>query len=352
MSNLNLTQANLFGANLSGAQLFNAKFNKANLGPSANGESANLSNANLQGADFTDAQLYGANLENAASPSTSRRRPTRSKAASTSSACRIQGDTNTLQQYTAELNAAAALFSLNPDGDQAKLQQYVSALKANNLAPLKLAFLNQQPPITLSDNAQIQTVEVGDIWQIVDGAQSYTLWTDPDETGNTELYAAPSLTKTQAAFHQNNMTLRWQASVAVDTAGQQWLLDNDSENPQNFSTGYVKFIVKLNGSVLDVYGTAVRIERLGDNKQLQMDTETCNLTAVAVTNMNSQTICPNGTALGVNQQGGEKWDQLWLRAATTPKPPDLRAHRLQLVPGHRDEHGERAGARGFNTALN
>jgi len=52
-----------------------------------------------------------------------------------------------------------------------------------------------------------------------------------------------------------------------------------------------------------------------------MDTETCNLTAVAVTNMNSQTICPNGTALGVNQQGGEKWDQLWLHAATPPKPP-------------------------------
>ena len=131
------------------------------------------------------------------------------------------------------------------------------------------------------------------------------MWTDSDENGKTELYAAPSLTKTQAAFHQNNMTLRWQASVAVDTAGQQWLLDNDSENPQNFSTGYVKFIVKLNGGVLDVYGTAVRIERLGDNKQLQMDTETCNLTAVAVTNMNSQTICPNETALGANQQGGE-----------------------------------------------
>ena len=121
------------------------------------------------------------------------------------------------------------------------MQQYVSALKANNLDPLKLAFLKHQPPIVLSNNAQIQTVEVGDIWQIVDGAQSYTLWTDPDENGKTELYAAPSLTKTQAVFHQNNMTLRWQASVAVDTAGQQWLLDNDSENPQNFSTGYVKF---------------------------------------------------------------------------------------------------------------
>jgi hypothetical protein len=174
----------------------------------------------------------------------------------------------------------------------------------------------------LSDSAQIQTVEVGDIWQIVDGVQSYTLWTDQDENGKTELYAAPSLTKTQAAFHQNNMTLRWQASAAIDKANQQWLLDNDSENPQNFSTGYVKFIVQLNGSVLDVYGTAVRIERLGDNNQLQMDTETCNVTVIAVTNMNGETICPNGTKLSANQKtGGVQWDTKWLRATSPPKPP-------------------------------
>jgi uncharacterized protein YjbI with pentapeptide repeats len=322
-SNLNLTQAQLFGANLSGSYLFNAKFNKANLTPSADGVAADLSDANLQGADFTDAQLYGANLSNAAVAVNVPTTAVPDQGGVYLFSLPNAGDTNTLQQYTADLNAAAAaLFSLNPDGDQAKLQQYVSALKANNLAPLKLAFLKHQPPIVLSNNAQIQTVEVGSVWQIVDGAQSYTLWTDTDENGNTELYAAPSLTRTQTAFHQNNMTLRWQASVAVDMAGQQWLLDNDSENPQNFSTGYVKFVVKLNGSVLDVYGTAVRIERLGDKNQLQMDTETCNLTVVAVTNMNSQTICPNGTKLSTNQNtGGVQWDTNWLRAISPPKPP-------------------------------
>jgi uncharacterized protein YjbI with pentapeptide repeats len=318
LSNLNLTQANLLGAILSGAQLFNAKFNKANLGPSASAV-ANLSDANLQGADFTDAQLYGANLSNAAVAVKVPTRAIPSQGGVYLFSLPYATDTKTLQQYTAELNAAASKFSLNPGGDQAKLEQYVSALKANNLAPLKSAFLSHQPPIILSDNAQIQTVEVGDIWQIVDGAQSYTLWTDPDQT---ELYAAPSLTKTHAAFHHNTHDLRWQASVAVDTAGQQWLLDNDSENPQNFSPGYVKFIVQLNGSVLDVYGTAVRIERLVDDNQLQPDTETCNLTAIAVTNMNSETICPNGTALGVNQNtGGVQWDTKWLRAASPPKPP-------------------------------
>ena len=173
-SNLNLTQAQLLGANLSGSYLFNAKFNKANLTPSADGVAADLSDANLQGADFTDAQLYGANLSNAAVavnvPTTANPR----QGGVYLFSLPYKGDATTLQQYTAELNAAAAIFSLNPDGDQAKLQQYVSALKANNLAPLKLAFLKHQPPIVLSNNAQIQTVEVGDIWQIVDGAQRQT----------------------------------------------------------------------------------------------------------------------------------------------------------------------------------
>ncbi|HTG62422.1 MAG TPA: pentapeptide repeat-containing protein [Terriglobia bacterium] len=316
LSNVNLTQANLFGANLSGSHLFNAKFNKANLTPSADGIAANLSDANLQGADFTDAQLYGADLSNAAVAVTVRTNPNQGGVYLFS--LPYPGDTNTLQQYRAELNAAASKFSLNPDGDQAKLQLYVSALKDNKLDPLKPAFLKQS--IKLSDSAQIQTVEVGDIWQVVDQPTTYTLWTGKDKNDKTELYAAPSLTKTQAAFQQNGMTLRWQASAAVDTAGQLWLLDNDSQSQQIF-TGYVKFIVKLNGSVLDVYGTAVRIERLGDNNQSQMDTEPCNLTKIFRTNMNSQTICPNGTALGVNQQGGKTWDELWLRAATPPRPP-------------------------------
>ena len=319
LSNLNLTQANLFGANLSGAQLFNAKFNKANLNPSANGVATNLSGANLQGADFTDAQIFNANLENAA---VAVNVPTKANPAQGSMyifSLPYASDTHTLQEYTAELNAAATVFSLNPNGDAATLQKYVSALETNNLNLLKAAFIPHH--ITLSAAAQIQTIDPGTVWQIVDEPQSYTLWEDQDENGNTELYAAPSLCITRAAFQQNNLILRWQASAAVDAPGQQWLLDNDSENPQNFSTGYVSFILSLNGSMLDVHGTAVRVERLGDNQQLQMDTENCNVTTLAVTNMNGQTVCPNGTTLSVNQQSGENWDKVWLRAATPPKPP-------------------------------
>ncbi len=322
LSNLNLTQANLYGANLSGAQLFNARFNKADLSPSADGVAANLSQANLQGADFTDALLYGANLANAAVAVEAPTKGNPKQGGVWLFSLPYAGDKTTLQQYSAELNAAATRFSLNPDGDAATLQKYVTALKTNDLAPLKLAFLKQQPPIPLSANAQIETVEAGTVWQIVDGTSTYTLWEGLDQNGNTELYAAPSMTSTRAAFQQNDLTLRWQASAAVDTAGQQWLVDNDSENPQNFSTGYVKFILKLNGGALEVYGTAVRIERLGDDHKLQMDTETCNVTVLAAGNMNGETVCPNGAKLSTNQaQGGKSWDVNWLRASAPPAPP-------------------------------
>ena len=324
LSNVDFTQAQLMGANLSDSYLFNAKFNNANLTPSTNGNiPTNLSNANLQGADFTDARLFSANMKNAAMAINVPTKANSNQGGVYLFSLPYNGDSNTLQQYIDELDAAGlTLFSLNPNGDQPTLQKYVNALNAKNLATVQVPFLQQSPPITFSSNAQIISIEAGSVWQIVDLDRSYTLWTDVDESGDTELYAASSLTNTQAAFQQNGITLRWQASVTLDTLDQQWLLDNDSENPQNRSTGYMSFLLMVNGSVLDVYGTAIRILRLGDNNQLEYDTETCNVTVLSVTNMSGTTICPNGITLAVNQtQNGETWDQRWLRASTPPKPP-------------------------------
>jgi len=75
--------------------------------------------------------------------------------------------------------------------------------------------------------------------------------------------------------------------------------------------------------VLDVYGTALRILRLGDNNQEEFSTETCQITILSQTNMNPNTICPNGATLKVNQdRSGKIWDTLWLRAAAPPRPPN------------------------------
>jgi uncharacterized protein YjbI with pentapeptide repeats len=318
LSNVDFTQANLYGANLSHAQLFNAKFIRAQLSPSATDATTNLSNANLQGADFTGATLDEATLANAATAINVPTRAIPGQGGVYLFSLPYSTDKTTLAQYTAELDAATTGFILPYNGDPNTLEQYLEALKDNDLDLFKAAFLRQQPPIVIS--GKIEVVEAG-VWQIVDGTQSYTLWTVIDESGATVLYVAPSMTSTQAGFEWGEVTLRWQASASADTPGQQWLLDNDSENPKNLSTGYVRFIVKVNGNVLDVYGTAVRVVRLGDKQQEQMDTETCNETILGVDNMNSETTCPNGSKLGVNQQGGQKWDPLWLRAAMPPAPP-------------------------------
>ena len=149
----------------------------------------------------------------------------------------------------------------------------------------------------------------------------------PTANGNTELYAAPSLTRTQAAFHQKNLTLRCQASA-----------------PQNFFRGYVRFVIVLDGSALDVYGAAVRIERLGDKNQLQIVTETCNVTQLGVTKYERGHDLPQRRDL--ERESGAVGAELGRTLAEgncSAETADLRAHGLQLVPGHRDEHGECAG---------
>ncbi len=322
LSGLDLTNAQLLGTNLSGSYLFNAKFNNANLTPSADDVPVptNLSDTNLQGADFTDAQLNGANLTNAAVAVATPTNDDPDLGGVYLFSLPYSGDTNTLSDYETELNAAAKVFSLNPDGDSPTLQKYETALNSNDVSTLETAFLQQSPPITLSGNPQIQTITVNTVWQIVAQPASYTLWTDTDQNKNLELYAAPSMTKTQAAFIENDIPLRWQAVASIDTPEQQWVLDNDSENPQNTSLGYMSFVLKLNGSVLDVYGTALRILQLDTNNQEQYAVEPCNITLLSATNMTGETTCPNGATLQTNQAGSGTWET-WMRPSALPKPP-------------------------------
>jgi len=322
LSNLNLSNAQLFGADLSGAHLFNANFNAAKLTPSAIGTLANLSRANLQGADFSDARLDGADLTDAAIATATPTKGNANQGGVYLFSLPYQGDRITLTQYTLELDAAATKFSLNPTGDATTLARYVTALTGKDLNTLKAPFALHHPPIILSPASQITTIVDGSVWQIVDGAASYSLWTDIDDNGSEELYAAPALTNIQAAFQENRFPLRWQASAAVDQTEVQWLLDNDSQNPQNSTIGYMKFLLILNAGGLDVFGISVRITRLGDNNQSIFDSESCSVTKLGTTNMSGETKCPNGTTLKVNQeQNGVSWDDKWLRANSPPAPP-------------------------------
>lgn len=327
LSGVNFTQAQLQGVNLSGSYLFDAIFKAANLSPSASGAAVDLGDANLQGADFTDAVLHGANLANAAVAINVPTTADPKQGGVYLFSLPFAGDSTACAQYEAELNAAATVFSLNPDGSKALYDAFIADLQAGKVAPFIPVFASQTPPIRLSTSAVISPDATG-VWQIVDGANSYTLWSDPDDEGAMELYAAPSIPLIEAGFTHARYPLRSQASVSIDTAGQQWLIDNDSENPSNTNIGYMQFILKLNGSVLDVYGAALRILRLDANSQLVYDTENCNVTTLTLDNFDGDTICPNGKKLSVNQtppgmprQPG-MWDETWMRAGgTLPSPP-------------------------------
>jgi uncharacterized protein YjbI with pentapeptide repeats len=327
LSTANFTQAQMRGANLSSSHLFNAKFNKAILSPTADGVAVNLAKANLQGADFTDAQLFDAILTNAAVAINVKTTPNPQQGGVYLFTLPFQTDPTTLDQYKAELNAAAKSVMLPYNGDPLSLDGYKTALDNKDLKTLQPGFKQQK--IFLTANAVITKVELSTVWNIVDGTRSYTVWIDIDPEVDPDkdpfkgdrLFAAPSLTKTQAGFTNKNVTLRNQAMVIPDTANQQWLVDNDSENPKNHLTGYVRFIVKLNGSVLDVYGSALRIIRLGDHDQEEFDTETCQVTKISQNNMSAETVCPNGAKLKTNQGSGKAWDDLWMRASTLPTPP-------------------------------
>src|SRR6185369_10646547 len=187
-------------------------------------------NSNLQGADFTDAQLYDAILKNAAVAINVKTSPNPQQGGVYLLSLPYSGDTATLDQYKAELNAAAKSVMLPYTGDPLSLDAYKIALDAKDLKTLKPGFIKQK--IVLTDSAVITKIEVSGVWKIVDGSKNYTAWIDIDPEVDPDkdpfkgdrLFVAPSLTKTQAGFTKRNVTLRNQAMVTPDT-GNQWLVD-------------------------------------------------------------------------------------------------------------------------------
>jgi uncharacterized protein YjbI with pentapeptide repeats len=286
--NAYLPNAILSGANLFGVVANNIQFYgpSATIDRSAILEEANLNDSNLSTVNFTQAKLFGVNLSNCqlfnARFNKADLSPSATGAVADLSNANLQGvDFTDAFLYGANLaNAAVAigvptaanpnqggvyLFSLPFAGDHTSCQQYQAELNAGT----------------------------------------------------------PSLPLTTAGFAHYNYALNSQATASIDTPAEQWLIDNDSTDPNNTAIGYMTFILKLNGSVLDIYGASIRIVRLAANGQQEFDTEMCNVTTLAKTNFDGNSILPNGVQLSVNQTtSGVPWDPLWLRAGgSLPSPP-------------------------------
>ena len=323
LGTLDLTDAKLYGAVMSNANLINAKLNRAIL------TNASLDYSNIAGADFTDATLDHASLTNAA---------VSTKLNPNTSGVHLfslpMSDSN-FSGALAEVHAAATkqitlstkLDKDNPDGDP-KYQSYIDALNDGKFAPLCVVF--QKMGVEFSQGATLATHISGVVWEIIDPAPpslagNYTIWQGYDSSGDYGLLARPSIPILQQLFTDKfAITLRWQATVLSGTNTDEWIVDNDNENPNNMQLGYMTFLVMHADGSLEFFGTTLRIEQLGKQDKLVIRIMTFGPTILCKTDADQKqqccqdgsgsylaldTICPNTKTLQVNQNEMNQMNQ-------------------------------------------
>jgi hypothetical protein len=335
-----LTGASLNNATLSRAFLVNVKLNKAQL------SGARLDGAQLQGADLTDAILGGAHLNNAAVSVDASK--------DTAGVFLFQGEGKDWDAAIAELKAAAPwelieLASKIESATQAtKYDRLLAVLQPGTIDPMvRKAF--QDEGATVSANATVR-LAANQVWEIADPTPAYNIWktwnVDANHTWDV-LAARPVVPALQGLFlsaRQIKLSLR--LTVQEEADGMSWSIDNDSDNPENLDTGYVKFLVKQdNDGSVAVYGTFLHSIRGSDidNQTIEpvafhatvLTKLTPNVDPAGDTFLTGNTICPNEVSLSNNlraaaQQyptGGMTLDQAlaaWhamLRARPLPNPP-------------------------------
>jgi hypothetical protein len=254
----------------------------------------------------------------------------------------------------------------NPDGDP-KYQSYIDALNDGKFSPLCPVF--QKMGVEFSQGATLTTHVSGVVvWEIIDPAPpslagNYTIWQGYDSSGDYGLLARPSIPILQQLFTDKfAITLRWQATVLPGSNTDEWIVDNDNENPNNMQLGYMTFLVMHADGSLEFNGTTLRIEQLGEQDKLVIRIMTFGPTILCKTDadQNQQccqdgsgsylaldTICPNTKTLQVNQNEMNQMNQhekksAWARmlwAPKLPKPPNC-------VPSPYGDCPQGAGARG------
>ncbi len=340
LDNSKLTSANLGGSSLIvdslyGVDLSNANLINSKLAGAALTDAVTLSGASVQGTDFTGTHMNGWNLANAA--------------VAVDVTPTVKGvylfaleptDPDTATALT-ELKSAVDQVNLTPDGNEEKIQEYITDLNNGYISDLLLAF--EQYGITFSPQATIERTDDPNAWQFGDPPPSgkvYTVWHGFDELGTEGVLARPSLPVLQQVFQRYESVvgvLRWQASV-TDPAENQFQIDNDSENPFNLQLGYATlFVTQEADRSLTFYGTTLRIEQLGGQDKLEIRIMTFDATILCRNSANGvqqchddgsgsffgpNTICPNDRTLTQNQNSVPPvpWAQM-LRAPSPPAPP-------------------------------
>jgi uncharacterized protein YjbI with pentapeptide repeats len=386
MGGINLKQAKLYGVNLDYATLTDAQFQGAYLTLDAGGGQTSLERANLQGADFSDAKLADAIFTDAAVAVARLENPSEVDGVWLFSAESDESVVKELQagvhQFNLEPKLAAdlkpgpaatsirAVFKQNDielsqqalvtvqSGDTCwtvtggkvayvifkccDQDQYEPALgvgQGTNLSPqftipLYLAKDLQNGPVgaavrgafkqngvQLDSAARITQAQMITDWQIVDVDASYTVWLGLDETCELSIFVRPSLPNLIELFSSHSVPLTRRVTVA-SADPDRWMIDNDSNNPYNPVTNYIRFSVDHNRSdgTLDIYGAALRVRRLVAGDKLEYHNINCNVTRLTEKQLQSTTVCPNSLRAAANRNDNIPFRQ-WMRARELPKPP-------------------------------
>jgi hypothetical protein len=110
-----------------------------------------------------------------------------------------------------------------------------------------------------------------------------------------------------------------------------WTLDNDSASAYNTTLGYVVLNVVQagTGGPLDLYGSTMRIERLGDDNQLQYYDIVSQPTELSADNFDADTVYPNGNKETIVDG---QIQASWMRAAKAPRPPNCVPSDMYFCP--------------------
>lgn len=175
--------------------------------------------------------------------------------------------------------------------------------------------------VTLSGDAKVTAGAMSTDWQVVDTSASYDIWLGLNLDCALAISGRRSIPAVFDLFANHSLPLSRRATVTAGGTGR-WAVDNDSNNPFNPITNYIKanLVIETSGAPLDVYGSMLRVQRVGPGGTQMFDNIALLVTKLGQAELQPSTVCPNSNRTKVNI--GEKLPfKQWMRARELPKPP-------------------------------
>ncbi|WP_444930908.1 pentapeptide repeat-containing protein [Microbulbifer sp. SSSA002] len=197
---------------------------------------------------------------------------------------------------------------------------YLESLLGTGPVSAAIAAQFKQNGIDLSSDATVEAKQQETDWLLTDTSVSYNLWRGLN-LYELALTARPAVPMLLSLFSLHSRPLTNRATVSSSQSGR-WRVDNDSNNPFNPITNYIKFnlVNDKAGDTLNIYGDMFRVIRLSAQGETEYENVICGVTELPESVLQASTICPNSVRFDVNQHAGTDYNQ-WMRAKELPLSP-------------------------------